>query len=110
MEQPQNQLTSGRTLYPPSNYYNPSWSAVTHHDGFVVPSCNPLTTDSLVSAFVVPSPSYREVRDVLAANTNYMSRKEKRRLIKNKRKRIQRKEVTLLANSLVKEVRFWKSP
>lgn len=40
---------------------------------------------------------------------NNLSRKEKRKLIKNKRKRIRRKEVTLLANSLIKEVKAWKA-
>lgn len=109
MNQHQEQFDLNRTLYPPSPYYNSSWSAMTHPDGFVVPCGNPLTTESQTSTIFVPSPSYKEVRDVLSMKVNNLSRKEKRKLIKNKRKRIRRKEVTLLANSLIKEVKAWKA-
>ena len=109
MNQHQEHFDLNRTLYPPSPYYNSSWSAMTHPDGFVVSCGNPLTTESQTSTIFVPSPSYKEVRDVLSMKVNNLSRKEKRKLIKNKRKRIRRKEVTLLANSLIKEVKAWKA-
>lgn len=76
--------------------------------GYAVNSSMPLTTELcyLQRKIEAPSPSYREVREQLSGKLDQLSRKEKRKLIKNKRNRIRRIIATQRINNAEIKVRF----
>ena len=95
------------STYPPYTNENPSLSTVIPQGGIVVPTGNPLTIQSVVihpSSQYVNSPSYKSIREELGEEMNRLTRKDRRKLLKNKRNRIKRKVLTQLQCSLDRNV------
>lgn len=95
------------STYPPYTNENPSLSTVIPQGGIVVPTGNPLTIQSVVihpSSQYVNSPSYKSIREELGEEINRLTRKDRRKLLKNKRNRIKRKVLTQLQCSLDRNV------
>ena len=91
------------SIYPPYTNENPSLSTVTAQGGIIVPTGNPLTIQSVVinpSSQYISPPSYKSIREELGEEMNHLTRKDRRKLLKNKRNRIKRKELTQLQCSL----------
>lgn len=86
-----------QTTYPFYSYYDPSLFPIPAEGGSGNSQSEPLTVlaeSSTSASSSIPCHSFKEAKDALGSRVNNMSRKEKRKMIKNKRKRLQRQELS----------------
>ena len=86
-------------IYPFYSYYNPSFYPYSSDGGNIPSEGEPLTIipdSNRIQAVSTHCPSFKEAKDILGSKVANVSRKEKRKMIKNKRRRLQRKEMSYL--------------